>query len=187
MFATLPGLSKILLVCILLSVLNDACLIEEMQPQQYYPRQEHGGVYHHHHHHPGYPIHHARMQWSPGVPGPWAAYDIAYSSYPPVSGHISSSIASDQTAATPHNIRDILGGNQPGGTLPSEVAKTPSYQKSPSSAGAATGTVFHYPPPGVDLRSPTTPNHPDIPQGFYIPAIPGRPFGKYLLEFKWMH
>ena len=168
-------------------MLNDACLIEEMQPQQYYPRQEHGGVYHHHHHHPGYPIHHARMQWSPGVPGPWTAYDIAYSSYPPVSGHISSSIASDQTAATPHNIRDILGGNQPGGTLPSEVAKTPSYQKSPSSAGAATGTVFHYPPPGVDLRSPTTPNHPDIPQGFYIPAIPGRPFGKYLLEFKWMH
>ena len=163
-----------------------------MQQQQYYPTAvpRHGEpVYH-----PGgYHIHPAataRMQWSPNVQtGQWA-YDLT-GAYPGYAGHVPSSMGlsspDPQSAATPHNIRDILGpGGQTTETLASEIAKTPSsYQKSPSSAGAATGTVFHYPTPASgDIRSPTTPNHPDIPQGFYIPALQGRPFGKSGFNYK---
>ncbi len=150
-----------------------------MQQQQYhYPRHgenvySHTGGYHIH------PAAAARMQWSPNVQtGQWA-YDLsgAYPGFIPSQMH---SPGDPQSAATPHNIRDILGG-QTAESLHSELAKTPSsYQKSPSSAGAATGTgtVFHYPTPvsGNEMRSPTTPNHPEIPQ-FYIPALQGKPFG----------
>ena len=153
-----------------------------MQQQQYYPRHgehvysAHTGGYHIH------PAAAARMQWSPNVQtGQWT-YDLsgAYPGFVPSMHGLHS--PDPQSAATPHNIRDILGpGGQTAEQLQSEIAKTPSsYQKSPSSAGAATGTVFHYPTPvsGNDMRSPTTPNHPEIPQ-FYIPALQGKPFGKF--------
>ena len=117
------------------------------------------------------------MQWSPGVhPGAWPQYDFsAYQGgYPPVT--------SMADGATPHNIRDILGAQQQA-TLTSEVAKTPSsYQKSPTSAGAAaaSGAIFQYPPvPGSEVRSPTTPNQEVPPHGtYFIPAV-GRPFCKF--------
>ena len=151
--------------------------------QQYYPSMPRHGDHVYHHPAGGYihPATAARMQWSPNVQtGQWAAYDLsgAYPGFVPSSMGLQS--PDPQSAATPHNIRDILGpGGQSADTLQSEIAKTPSsYQKSPSSAGAATGTVFHYPTPvSGDMRSPTTPNHPaEIPQ-FYIPAIQGKPFG----------
>lgn len=165
------------------------------QQQQYYPTTvpRHGDP-HHIYSHPGSYIHPAtaaRMQWSPNVQGgQWAAaYDLSagYQGFVPSSmGGLHSPDPAQSAAATPHNIRDILG---PGGqqqqqtsdTLQSEIAKTPSsYQKSPSSAGAATGTVFHYPPqmPGGEMRSPTN-NSAEIPAQFYIPALQGKPFGKY--------
>ena len=158
------------------------------QQQQYYPAtvQRHGE---HVYHHPGagyiHPAAAARMQWSPNVQhGQWA-YDLA-GAYPGFVPSMPPGLHSPdpQSAATPHNIRDILSqsaGGQSAETLQSEIAKTPSaYQKSPSSAGAATGTVFHYPTPNGQehLRSPTTPNHPaEIPQ-FYIPALQGKQFGE---------
>ena len=132
----------------------------------------------------------ARMQWNPNSamhhPSQWNPYDFYQGGY---HGHhlaaaTSISAVSPDHAATPHNIRDILGGQgQTGGeTLVSEVAKTPSYQKSPTSA-AAVGTVFHYPSPQQQqldvVRSPTTPTADFAPpHGFYVPAIPGRPFGE---------
>lgn len=168
-----------------------------MQQHQYYPTTvpRHGDPHHIYHHPAGSYIHPAaaaRMQWSPNVQGgQWAAtYDLsAAGSYP---GFVPSSMGGGsgggllspdpaQSAATPHNIRDILGGQQQTtDTLQSEIAKTPSsYQKSPSSAGAATGTVFHYPTPmpGGEMRSPTANSSAEIPQ-FYIPALQGKPFGK---------
>ena len=133
----------------------------------------------------GYPG--ARMQWSPSMAGvhtsQWT-YDF--------SGYNYSQLPQDQSSATPHNIRDILGSQQQqqqqqsqGETLQSEIAKTPSYQKSPSAGAAQAGTVFHYPTPtGGEVRSPTTPTHinpQDVGQpGFYIPApMPGRPYGEF--------
>lgn len=127
----------------------------------------------------------ARMQWN--HPSQWAAYDFyQQAGYPLTSSTVSSP---DHAAATPHNIRDILGVQQQQqqhqDTLVSEVAKTPSYQKSPTSA-AAVGTVFHYPSPHhQDLRSPTTPNQHELnAPSFYLPtAVPGRPFGKFMFSF----
>lgn len=162
-----------------------------LQSMQYYAqqRQGEGGGY-------SYPAAAAaaaaRMQWNPNVhPGQWNPYDF----YQQTGGyHLAPSqpavSSPDHSAATPHNIRDILGGQQQqqgGETLVSEVAKTPSYQKSPTSA-AAVGTVFHYPSPHnqqPEIRSPTTPTHQHDftggPHGFYLPtALPGRPFGKFL-------
>lgn len=136
------------------------------------------------------PIQHAgnpRMNWSPTMhPSPWhydfsAAYPAAY---PPNSVDPQRSPAYQVTSSnghehssTPHNIRDILGAQQ-GGTLPSEVAKTPtSYQKSPTSTAAGI-TAF-----SDNARSPTTPTHfgkafegvttiyQDIPGSFYMPAL----------------
>lgn len=140
----------------------------------------------------------ARMQWNhPNLhPGQWAAYDFyQQAGYPLASNQSPSAVSSpDHAAATPHNIRDILGvqqqqqqqQQQEATTLVSEVAKTPSYQKSPTSA-AAIGTVFHYPSPHhqSDLRSPTTPGQHELTApSFYLPAaVPGRPFGKHLFVF----
>lgn len=144
----------------------------------------------------------ARMQWSPNVhPGQWT-YDFyhhqqqvaaaAAASYHQQQsnseGQQSATSPTDHNAAaTPHNIRDILGvqqQQQAAETLVSEVAKTPSYQKSPTSAAAVAGNIFHYPSPAhQDLRSPTTPNqdHMTAPS-FYLPTVAaGRPFGKILL------
>lgn len=172
-------------------------LLKQNKMQYYHaapPRPGDGTVY------PSYPapLHPAaaaaaaRMQWSPGVhPGQWGYDFYQQAGYPPIAtGHPSVS-SPDNAAATPHNIRDILGGQQQqqqqgGETLVSEVAKTPSYQKSPTSA-AAIGTVFHYPSPhhhypqsiGPEVRSPTTPTqhspHDLAAHGFYLP---GRHFGK---------
>ena len=143
----------------------------------------------------------ARMQWSPNVhPGQWT-YDF-YHHQQQVAAAAAASYHQQQSnsegqqpatsptdhsaAATPHNIRDILGvqqQQQAAETLVSEVAKTPSYQKSPTSAAAVAGNIFHYPSPAhQDLRSPTTPNqdHMTAPS-FYLPTVAaGRPFGKLL-------
>lgn len=134
-------------------------------------------------------------------PGPWGPYDFAaaYPAYPPTSGdpqrspsyghaiHVSS--PNEHVSGTPHNIRDILGAQQ-GGTLPSEIAKTPSgYQRSPTSTAAQftqIGGEHH-------VRSPTTPTTPqlpaakpfegviysEVPGSFYVPALPRLP-GKLL-------
>lgn len=128
-----------------------------------------------------------RMNWSPTMhPGAWPPYDFsaAYpAAYPSTSADSQRSPPYNMTSpsdhtGTPHNIRDILGGQQ-SGTLLSEVAKTPSsYQKSPTSTavtGAMTFAEHH-------VRSPTTPTAPppvvyssgELPSSFYIPRpLPG--------------
>ena len=133
-----------------------------------------------------------RMNWSPTVhPGAhWGHYPdfSAYptAAYPSGAGsggdaqrsppyHISSP---NEPTGTPHNIRDILGA-QPGGTLPSEVAKTPSnYQKSPTSSAAAAAAMAFSSTAGDHLRSPSgTPTQTAAPivysevPGFYVPAL----------------
>lgn len=145
----------------------------------------------------------ARMQWSPNMhPSSQWTYDFYHHQQVAAAAAASyhqqqqqgsgggsegqqpaTSPTDHNPAATPHNIRDILGVQQPPETLVSEVAKTPSYQKSPTSAAAVAGTVFHYPSPAhpQDLvRSPTTPNpDPMTAPSFYLPAVPaGRPFGE---------
>ena len=143
------------------------------------------------------PIQHTanpRMNWSPTMhPSPWYDFTTAYpTAYPPNSmdpqrspAYQVASSNGHEHSSTPHNIRDILGAQQ-GGTLPSEVAKTPtSYQKSPTSTAAGI-TAF-----SDNARSPTTPTHfgkafegvtaiyQDIPGSFYMPAI-ARPLpGKF--------
>ena len=131
-----------------------------------------------------------RMNWSPTMhPGAWPPYD--FSAYP--AAYPSTSADSLQRSppyhmtsptdhsGTPHNIRDILGAQQ-GGTLLSEVAKTPSsYQKSPTTTvtGAMTFAAEHH------VRSPTTPTAPppvvyssEVPSSFYIPRpLPGSQLG----------
>ena len=138
-----------------------------------------------------------RMNWSPTMhPGAWGPYDFsaAYpAAYPPTSGEprsppyqVSSPNGQEHPGATSHNIRDILGAH-PGGTLPSEVAKTPtSYQKSPTSTAAGIAVAV----PTEYVRSPTTPNatpmqfpgkpfegivYSEVPGSFYVPALPRLP------------
>jgi hypothetical protein len=156
---------------------------------QYYQREG----YPHGYSAPLHPVATARMQWPPH-PGQWGHLPVSYDFYHGQPGGYS--LATNQpsvsspdhaAAATPHNIRDILGAQQQQNeTLASEVAKTPSYQKSPTSAAAIGGTIFHYPSPQqqqqADLRSPTTPGQNDFTShGFYLPTpVPGRPFGKLI-------
>lgn len=76
------------------------------------------------------------------------------------------------TAGTPHNIRDILGAQQQA-SLQSEIAKTPSYQQSPTSTAANMFSPEH----AHSMRSPHTPNTPfsadaSGAQSFYFPAMP---------------
>ena len=138
-----------------------------------------------------------RMNWSPTVhPGAWGPYDFsaAYpAAYPPTSGeprsphYLSSPNGHEHPGATSHNIRDILGAH-PGGTLPSEVAKTPSsYQKSPTSTAGGVAVAV----PAEYVRSPTTPSpmqlqptpgkpfegivYSEVPGSFYVPALPRLP------------
>lgn len=88
---------------------------------------------------------------------------------PPYHGHVTSP---DPAGATPHNIRDILGAQQQA-SLQSEIAKTPSYQQSPTSTAASVFSPEHAHP----MRSPNTPNTPfsadaSGAQSFYLPAVP---------------
>ena len=138
--------------------------------------------------HPDYPYPQAghvtspRMQWPPGQ-GVWGYDFSAYGGYPvnvdpqrSPSYHIVSPTVTESAQGTPHNIRDILGGQQhQQQTQPTEGAKTPSsYQKSPTST-AAVFSPDH-------MRSPTTPNAPlhpmpytADPHSFYMPAVPRMP------------
>ena len=131
-----------------------------------------------------------RINWSPTMhPGAWSPYDFAAypAAYPPTSADPAQRSPPYQVSSpndhsgTPHNIRDILGGQQQG-TLLSEIAKTPSgYQKSPTStavSGAMTFSDHH-------IRSPTTPTVPphgivyssEVPSSFYVPRpLPGSQF-----------
>ena len=84
--------------------------------------------------------------------------------------------AASSAAATPHNIRDILGAQQQA-SLQSEIAKTPSsYQQSPTCTAANVFSPEH----AHVIRSPHTPNTPFSAdavgaQSFYLPAMPPRP------------
>ena len=134
------------------------------------------------------------LSWNPAM-HPWG-YDMsAYQGYPPSSDgspsqrsppyHITS--PTEPNSGTPHNIRDILGG-QDSTTLPSEIAKTgiAGYQKSPTSTTAPHGGMFG-PEHAMIMRSPTTPTAPvgmpyssEVPSSFYMPAIGPRHIpGKY--------
>lgn len=124
------------------------------------------------------------LGWNPAAMHPWG-YDMSfYQGYPPSSDgspsqrsppyHVTS--PTEPNSATPHNIRDILGG-QDSTTLPSEIAKTgiAGYQKSPTSTTAPHGGVFG-PEHAMSMRSPTTPTAPlmpysEVPSSFYMPAI----------------
>lgn len=131
------------------------------------------------------------LSWNPAMHPPWG-YDMsAYHGYPPSSDGTSpvqrsppyqvSSPTEPNSAGTPHNIRDILGGGQESTTLASEIAKTgiAGYQKSPTSTTAPHGGVFgpeHA--AAMSMRSPTTPTAPvgmpyssEVPSSFYMPAI----------------
>ena len=128
------------------------------------------------------------LSWNPAMHPPWG-YDMsAYQGYPPSSDgspvqrsppyHISSP-TEPNSAGTPHNIRDILGG-QDATTLASEIAKTglAGYQKSPTSTTAPHGGVFGPEHAAMSMRSPTTPTAPvgmpyssEVPSSFYMPAI----------------
>ena len=145
--------------------------------------------------HPEYPhypqaTNSPRMNWNPAAAaaamhqGHWG-YDFSHypgfnpaavdpNRSPPYHGpHVTSpDAASGSPAATPHNIRDILGAQQQA-TLQSEIAKTASsYQQSPTSTAANVFSPEH----AQAIRSPITPNTPfsaDIgPQSFYLPAMP---------------
>ena len=126
------------------------------------------------------------LSWNPTMHPAWG-YDMsAYQGYPPpVSDgspiqrsppyHVTS--PTEPNSGTPHNIRDILGG-QDSTTLASEIAKTgiAGYQKSPTSTTAPPG-VFG-PEHAMSMRSPTTPTAPmampyssEVPSSFYMPAI----------------
>lgn len=135
------------------------------------------------------------LSWTPAMHPPWG-YDMsAYHGYPPSSDGTSpshrsppyqvSSPTEPNSAGTPHNIRDILGGSgQESTTLASEIAKTgiAGYQKSPTSTTAPHGGVFgpeHAAAmQSMSMRSPTTPTAPvgmpyssEVPSSFYMPAI----------------
>lgn len=122
-----------------------------------------------------------RMNWSPTMnPAAWG-YDFAgYQAYGHNPGeaqrspNFQVSSPNDHTpSATPHNIRDILGGQAGNVPVPSEVAKL-DYQKSPTSTSVAPYSEHHQ----MHMRSPTTPTHSlpphpytgDIPPNFYVPA-----------------
>ena len=131
-----------------------------------------------------------RINWSPTMhPGAWPPYDFtaAYpAAYPPTSADPAQRSPPYQVSSpndhsgTPHNIRDILGGQQQG-TLLSEIAKTPSsYQKSPTSTAVSGAMTF-----SEQMRSPTTPTVPphgivyssEVPSSFYVPRpLPGSQF-----------
>jgi len=111
--------------------------------------------------HPEYPLYpqattSPRMNWNPAAAaamhqGHWGGYDFSHhygfnpaaaaldpTRSPPYHGaHVTSpDAASGSAAATPHNIRDILGAQQQA-SLQSEIAKTPSsYQQSPTCTSA---------------------------------------------------
>lgn len=155
---------------------------DRMAMQYYPPHPLQNGRQHPEYVYPSGHVTSPRMQW-PGHPGVWG-YDFA-AAYPggyPVNidpqrspYHIASPTVSEAAQGTPHNIRDILGGQQQQQhTQPSEGAKTPSsYQKSPTSAA-----VFS----PEHMRSPTTPNAPvppmsytADPHSFYMPAMSRMP------------
>ena len=133
------------------------------------------------------------LSWNPAMHPAWS-YDMSayHHGYPPSSDggspvqrsppyQVSSPTGEPNSAGTPHNIRDILGGGQEGTTLASEIAKTAiaGYQKSPTSTTAPHGGVFgpeHA--AAMSMRSPTTPTAPvgmpyssEVPSSFYMPAI----------------
>ena len=130
---------------------------------------------------------HRGLSWNPAMHPPWG-YDMSvYQGYPSVSDgspvqrsppyHVVSP-TEPNSAGTPHNIRDILGG-QDSTTLASEIAKTgiAGYQKSPTSTAAP--HMFGPEHAAVmNMRSPTTPTAPvgmpyssEVPSSFYMPAI----------------
>ena len=91
-----------------------------------------------------------RIDWSPTMhPGAWSPYDFAAypAAYPPTSMDPAQrsppyQVSPNDHSGTPHDIRDILGGQQQG-TLLSEIAKTPSsYQKSPTSTAVSGAMTF---------------------------------------------
>ena len=133
-----------------------------------------------------------RINWSPTMhPGAWSPYDFAAypAAYPPTSADPAQRSPPYQVSSpndhsgTPHNIRDILGGQQQG-TLLSEIAKTPSgYQKSPTSTAVSGAMTF-----SEHIRSPTTPTVPphgivyssEVPSSFYVPRpLPGSQFAQF--------
>ena len=124
------------------------------------------------------------LSWNPAMHPHWG-YDMsAYQGYPLTSSdgspiqrsppyHVTS--PTEANSGTPHNIRDILGG-QDATTLASEIAKTgiAGYQKSPTCTTAP--LAFAGPEHAMSMRSPTTPTAPvgmysEVPSSFYMPAI----------------
>lgn len=134
------------------------------------------------------------LSWNPAAmhhPAAAWGYDMsAYQGYPPSSDaspsqrsppyHVTSP-TEPNSAGTPHNIRDILGG-QDGTTLASEIARTAGvagYQTRSPTSTTAPHVMYGPEHAAASLRSPTTPTAPvpnmpypsDVPSSFYMPAI----------------
>ena len=169
------------------AIVDTAVLCANMQFYSTHPNVAPGR--HHEYSYPTGPVATSpRINWSPTMhPGAWPPYDFAAypAAYPPTSADPTRSppyqvSSPNDHSGTPHNIRDILGGQQQG-TLLSEIAKTPSsYQKSPTSTAVTGAMTF-----SEHVRSPTTPTVPphgivyssEVPSSFYVPRpLPGSQF-----------